>query len=474
MNAVNLFILASCASPAFVAFGARSAPEQVPWTQSYAAGYTDASGAYAGGSEIMHIVPHNGKLFAFNSFWKDGNFGKHSAQVLRLDAPDAQWQVDLETTKTALGYARGNIKHMKGNILKSVTFRTDKNGKPIDVTRLVAASWAFNSNAKRHQAVSFFVRDAATGTWDHSVLLEGPRDIASGAGSPRSIRRVPRDIQVYRDPVTGIDRIFMLVGDPGILSGVFNAETGRIEWDSVPEHPTGGQFLGARPLGLAVANGELYFSAGGEIFRRHNGPRPSWSVVYRVGGRVNTDVGGIRGLTSVPDPNGPGDSLLFVWTPSGRCRGDIKRLDGSPFRETREATLRELFNAVFEEDGATAYFSLGGYNRFFAVRDPQTGETVHLVGCEHRIHTGDAALQWHRFYKGGVFGIRSADATYRTGLINGPWRPSKPILVAPRAFAHSPFPGERNVIYFGGHDANGQDSTDMAWIFKASVDVVLQ
>jgi len=87
------------------------------WTQSYAAGYVDANGVYAGGSEIMHIVPHRGRLYAFNGFWKDRNFGKHSAQVLRLDAPNAKWQVDLQTTREALGYERGNILHMKGNIL---------------------------------------------------------------------------------------------------------------------------------------------------------------------------------------------------------------------------------------------------------------------------------------------------------------------------------------------------------------------
>ena len=36
------------------------------WSQSYAAGYRDQAGKWAGGSEIMHLVGHEGALFAAN------------------------------------------------------------------------------------------------------------------------------------------------------------------------------------------------------------------------------------------------------------------------------------------------------------------------------------------------------------------------------------------------------------------------
>ena len=36
------------------------------WSQSYAAGYKDQAGKWAGGSEIMHLVGHEGALFAAN------------------------------------------------------------------------------------------------------------------------------------------------------------------------------------------------------------------------------------------------------------------------------------------------------------------------------------------------------------------------------------------------------------------------
>jgi len=454
-----VILLLAAATSNCVGADKRTAPpgKTSGWKQSYKAGYTDANGKYAGGSEIMHIAAHKGKLYAFNGYWTDGHFPKQSAQVLRLDSPDGAWQVDLETNST--GFA-----HMKGNILKSVTFRTDKNAGKIDATVLIAASQAYNVNKQGHGAVSVFVRDDAAGKWNHSLQQ---------TGTLRKIRRVPRDIELYRDSKTGVDRVFLLVGDPGIISGVYNATTKSIEWDPKPEHPADGSTFPARPLGITEANGRLYFSVAGKIFVRTDGARPKWSLAYEIPGKVNTDVGGIRGLSTIANPSGPGESIIFVWTPIGRCRGDIKRLDGPALKETNETTLRALFDAEFKTVGANAKFSLGGYNRFFPVKDPRTGKTVHLVGFEQRINAPDESIKWNHYYKGAMYGIRTEKQRYSTREVNGKWAPSKPVLVAPRTFANSPFPREKNVIYFGGHDANFNKSTDMAWIFKANVKTVL-
>ncbi len=43
------------------------------WKWSYAAGYSDPAGHYAGGSEIMHLAPHKGRLYAANGYWKMGS-----------------------------------------------------------------------------------------------------------------------------------------------------------------------------------------------------------------------------------------------------------------------------------------------------------------------------------------------------------------------------------------------------------------
>ncbi len=87
-----------------------AAPTRTGWVQSYKAGYIDRNGKYCGGSEIMHIVAHKGKLYAFNGYWKDKNFGELSSQVLRLDEPDARWVADLTTTREELKYERGETR----------------------------------------------------------------------------------------------------------------------------------------------------------------------------------------------------------------------------------------------------------------------------------------------------------------------------------------------------------------------------
>ena len=103
------------------------------WQQSYDAGYLDGEGQWAGGSEIMHLAAHKGKLYAANGYWLDARWvippdgQKQSAQVLRLDQPNGKWQVDLD-----LGKANDlGLQYMKGNILKSVTFTRDKQGRPL-------------------------------------------------------------------------------------------------------------------------------------------------------------------------------------------------------------------------------------------------------------------------------------------------------------------------------------------------------
>ena len=70
-----------------------------------------------------------------------------------------------------------------------------------------------------------------------------------------------------------------------------------------------------------------------------------------------------------------------------------------------------------------------------------------------------------------MFAVRAADQTYTVQEVNGAYAPGKPVLVSPRTFTHSPF--DDNLLFVGGHDCSGVRSDDMAWIFKASPDVVL-
>ncbi|NQT87179.1 hypothetical protein HQ560_10470 [bacterium] len=434
------------------------------WTQSYDAGYTDGKGAYAGGSEIMHLAAHKGKLHAANGYWKDARWEvaeakKQSAQVLRLDAADAKWEVDLDMGKAnPLG-----LRYMKGNILKSVTFTRDGAGKllPHPQNLLVMAAGAYTG---QDGVVSAWVRDDAAGKWNHGIVKRGSR--AGGT------RWVPRDMEVYRDKVTGAERLFLLLGNPGIISGVYEASRPeKIRWDAKAEFPVSGTFA-TRPLGIVKANGTLLFSVGGVIYKRTDGPNPTYSEILNVGGGVNTDVGGIRGLTAIANPNGAGESVLFMWTPRGNAAGQIKRLDPDGrggYTAHDEANMRDLMHAKL---GAEIRGVLGGYNNLCPVVHPTTGKTVHIIGFQGTL-AGSEHLMWKgsRYYAGALYAIRAADQTYTVNEVNGAYKPGKPVLVSPRTFAHSPF-GDRT-IFVGGHDANFKRSDDMAWVFKASLDVVL-
>ncbi|MCH2364705.1 MAG: hypothetical protein MK479_09030, partial [Planctomycetes bacterium] len=437
------------------------------WVQSYDAGYTDSAGAHAGGSEIMHLVAHKGKLYAANGYWVDARWvippdgQKQSAQVLRLDSAGGRWEVDLD-----LGKANDfGLFYMKGNILKSVTFTRDARGRPLAKPRnlLVMASGA---NFERGGAVSAWVRDDRSGRWIHTLVRHG-----STAGG---LRWVPRDMEVYRDKVTGAERLFLLLGNPGVTSGVYDPILpGKIRWDRHVEFPflTTGS-LKTRPLGLAQANGSLYLSEGSSIYRRDDGERPGYTEILNLESDTDTDVGGIRGLTTISNPNGPGDSLLFLWAPGHKSMSQVKRLDpavGGHYKLHDEASMADLMSAAL---GVKVTYTLGAHNRMLAVKHPRTGEVVHLIGFQGNIR-GKDQLRWKgsRLYAGAMYAVRSADQTYKVLEVNNTYVPGKAVLVSPRTFCLSPF-GD-NELYIAGHDSSRLLSDDMAWVFRAPVEVAL-
>ena len=150
-------------------FTVAAAPAQ--WRQSFDAGYFDAKGNWAGGSEIMHLAAHAGALYAANGYWLDARWvippqgQKQSAQVLRLDKVDGQWQVDLD-----LGKANDlGLEYMKGNILKSVYFTTTGEGRVLNAAKKLLVM-AAGANFERGGAVSAWVRDDVAGKWHHTLV----------------------------------------------------------------------------------------------------------------------------------------------------------------------------------------------------------------------------------------------------------------------------------------------------------------
>ncbi|MGC6465506.1 MAG: NIPSNAP family protein [Akkermansiaceae bacterium] len=452
-----------------IAAGIIQAEPEPRWVQSYDAGYRDAKGAWAGGSEMMHLASHKGKLYASNGYWVDSRWvippegQRQSAQVLRLDSPDEQWQVDLEMGKSNddLG-----LEYMKGNILKSVTFTRDANGQALakPESLLVMAAGA---NFERGGAVSAWVRDDSTGKWTHTLVRHG-----SSAGG---VRWVPRDMEIYRDKVTGVERIFMSLGNPGIISGVYDVTVpGRIRWDRNLEYPflTDGSFR-TRPLGIIQANGSLFFSEGDSIYQRIDGERPTYKEIFELFEDTDTDVGGIRGLTSVANPNDKGDSLLFIWAPGAGSASEVKRLDPDGkggYTLHDEVRIIDLMKDYLDVE---VTYTLGAHNMLYPFTDPTTGETVHIIGFQGNIRGSKNHLRWKgsALYAGALYAVRKADQSYQVLEVNNRYQPGKQLLISPRTFCLSPFSDKD--IYIAGHDSSFKKSDNLAWVFRAPETVVL-
>ncbi len=409
------------------------------WKQSFKA-ETEA----IGGTEIVHLAAHKGRLYAGIGYWMDPRAPDIPwARVLVLDAPGGRWKVDLE-----LG-----AKHLRVTALKSVTFTTDGDGKELasPVNLLMAAS---DSQGESH----IWTRDDDRNTWAKTTLQGDPK-----------YRRSTRALIVHRDQKTGVDRIFVAAGALGLYSGVYDAgEPGRIRWDGKAE-------LGPvtiRPMSFAEANGRLYASVGVSVYRRADGSEPVWEKVYSDNTPEHWELGGIRGLTAVPAPDGFGESLLFSHTDR------IIRLDtGSDNKATVELEIKPLL----QKSWGTAVRGgvIAAYSDMLPLKDPATGRTVHIIGVEGRIEQGGRDKQYRPdtyggWHASGSYLIRDSDQRYRLKEVNDRWSPGKPKLVAPRAYAVSPFPGDAGrYVYFGGFDCNFFPARDTAWIFRASIDTVL-
>jgi poly(A) polymerase len=450
----------NCAPPA-------NAPETVApnWVASFRAGCPDAGGNVTGGSELMHLVAHDGMLFAAVGYWEDTaniyyggtNSSQGWAQILRLSGPNAKWAVDLTMTGV-----------VRPEILKSVTFTTNATGVPLSQpVNLLLAGGCLSSTG----GVNLYTRNDTTGSWVTSKIVQGPTGLGCDNMSVRAMT-------TYQDPITGVDRVFVSVGDLGIYSGVYDpAVPGDVLWGRTSESGN----VAVRPLAIVEANGNLLASAGALIYQRVNGPSPSWKVVVNEtslpgGTDVDPAVGGIRGLTPIPNPNGGGQSLLFLWCPGDAPCGTVIRLDPNASGGYTGTTEIDLSILVSKFLGTTAAVALGAYNNFLPVTDPATGSTDYIIGLQTWVSakSGLPMMSWANSsggtYEGALYAIRESNGTYEMGQVNGMFPVGNPPLEAIRSYAISPFPSDSgSVIYFGGYDTDGHPCLDTAWVFRTSL-----
>ena len=426
------------------------------WSKSFTAGGNDVNNRLLGGSEVLQLIGHKNMLFASVGYWQDANniwYGGTNSnigwgQINRLDSPLANWQEDF-----FLG-----ANYLRPEVLKQIIFTKDQAGNLLSSPDTVLICGAYSPNfITSAVTVKSFVRNDINGTWEESQIVQG----SLPGGENYSIR----DIAMHVDQQTGLEYVFATVGTQGIFKGKYNsANPGKIDWISTAEFGP----LSVRPLGIEIANGALYFSSGSKLYKRIDGVSPSYVIDHDfsdLGATINSAVGGIRGLTTIDNPNGINDAFLLMWCPDGQSQGVIYRLepDGmGGFNRIYETKLSILVGSFLA--GASANYVLGAYNEFYKYTDPISSEAFHLVGFEANI-SGGGHPRWNGYYKGSLFAKRDSNGLYSLEEVNGTIGANDTALVANRCYASSPFPNE-DALYFGGFDPNSNASTNMAWVYK--------
>jgi hypothetical protein len=437
------------------------------FTQDYAPGAKDATGQFMGGTEAMWLAGHKGKLYAGIGYAQDQSVEdpKPGAQILRKDAPDAPWQVD---------YCFGPM-CMRVEGLVSCLFTTDFQGKKLDKpVRLLVASPSELPQARGMSAV--FIRNDTTGQWQRS-------DIAAGNLGVRAFGS-------HVDKVTGVHALFAGMNRGGIYRGSYDPTApGGIRWETQAERTavTGYNSDGkiydfSRILCFAECNGDLYMASritldaaglpvDGGLYRRLDGPKPSWQLVYRwpvEKGVLQSRY--LRGLTAIPDPHGGKHQVLLAnfEYPGILVHFDPTHVDANGFiAAEQELDIKTFFNTAWDTPTARRRGAIAAYNRFLPVTDPKTGDQLWLCGAWVE-HPGSPNPP----NNGSCYLIRHRDGRYDWGYI------ANAALPLPAGQKHtgcrdiepSPFAGEEGrVFYFCGYDGGAGPSHNTAWIYRGTL-----
>lgn len=427
------------------------------FTKDYFPGTRDANGQWSGGTETLEFCIHDGKLFASIGYWMDepyleakGDEPWTGAQVLVKDSADAPWRVEVSFGK----------EFKRTETLQVITFTTDARGARLTqpVRLLIAAPNYIDID--RQNVTTVWTRNDATGRWDKS---------------PIAVERYQpsvRSVVTHVDKVTGIHHIFAGVSRGAIYRGVYDpAAPARLAWSDKPEMEGTG-----RVMAFAEADGVLCAACAldprthdGGLYRRIDGPEPTWELVYRWPLPAQVAEGAVewrylRGLTAVPDPDGGDHEVLLAVRSYGSF---IERIDPSrDFAVTKELSIRDFFAKQWGVKSLRGPV-IGAYNRIVPATDPVTREPIHLIGVWVVHPQRDKPPN-----NGAYFLVRRADGRYEAGEIYDPAHPvpAGSGLDATRAIEVSPFAeDEGRVFYFGGYDCGFRKSHNTAWIYRGEI-----
>lgn len=399
--------------------------------RAYQAGTRDAQGKFMGGTELFTLASHAGKLWASTGYYWDvpGEDPATGAQVLVLDRPGGGWRVDQQF----------DSKQWRAS-LDAVTFTTDGQGKKLAKPVSMLVSAPTDPGGK----IILYSRDDQTGAWTPMPLAENSQIVSV------------RGVTVHRDAVTGVDRVLVGAYPNGVFGGVYDpAAPGRIRWAQEAELTGYG-----RPMGFAEGNGSLYLAAKPNLYRRVDGENPRWEAVYSLPEPILKPSVGLRGLTTIPNPEGRGQTLLAALDGNP---ASILRID--PAHGHKMTTELDVLGFLEQQWGRRPSFVIPAYNGMTPVTDPRTGETVHLLGLAVNFAALKDEYPKEGWEPGGWYLIRRASGHYELRQILDSGLDPMPKLVATRHVEVSPF-GDRR-LYFAGYDPHTNRSHNTAWIFAA-------
>lgn len=425
---------------------------QAQFSVSFQAGQTDVNGKFMSGTEMRVLANHKGKLYGGTETWMDDTTGTCDpfigAMIVRLDAPNQGWKLDkhfdtFDETQTG----RERKKNEGITALESIIFTTDKNGValPTPDTILIAAARDFSGE------LAVYTRNDANGVWTQKVIGSIPTDTASSNDNDGTIR----SFILYKDKETGIDRVFAGSLPNGIISGRYDASLpGKILWDTQVEL-TG--FVG-RPMAFAICNGDLFCAIAPDIWRRNDGENPTWTSVFNYPFVVQPGgSSGLRGLTTIKNPSGSGQTLLAALEGSPSQIFRLNLTGSPPYTATAEYnTLAELSTAF----GYPANYLVIANSEMTWIREPVTGDSVLAISVQHH----PALLRDDAFYL-----IRKqvgANITYTLRRIDNTFFAPFTVLNSTRAIVNSPFANDNNAIYLGGYDADNNVSHNTAYVLR--------
>ena len=435
----------------------------------YLPGTKDVNGEVLGGTELLRLTAHDGKLFGAVGYFaqdpaKRRTFG---AQVVRKDSATSKWMVDA----TFADYVRVDT-------LVTATFSVDAAGQKLakPVTMLVAGLWwkkirPWGTNEDERTSVA--VRDDAAGQWTLSTMSK-----ATG-GSPGDVRA----LVMHTDAKTGRQYLFAGAGDGRVYRGDYDpAAPGHLKWEVDPGLPKT-----ARLVTFTECDGALYVAGGlvenngvnpmrgnvsadeirrdGGLFRRVDGADSRWELVYRWpfdGPRFNEHL--MRGLSVVPDPQNPGERVIVGGLEDPPL---IQRIDPATGKASDELNYMKYFQRVFGDRPNKGLWVSGAImNQLEPFTDPRTGERMHLV-TSYILHAKDPEAP----HNGAWFLVRKLDGTYSHGAIYPDGGlPSGHSLHGVRTIIESPFTEERGKVwYFAGHCVERRLFHNTAWIYKATL-----